>query len=105
MDGGGLVIDGGKVQSAWRRGQELFVAEAGQPESRIGTGMDVALAASHGKLFAVWNHAGVIESWSGDNPRTLSHSGAFPTIAALPAGGALAAWEENGKIEVSRIGK
>jgi photosystem II stability/assembly factor-like uncharacterized protein len=106
MDGGGVAIDNGRLITAWRRDKDIYLAEPGQKESRIGTGMDPALAASHGTTYAIWNHAGAIEASVAGKTETLATAGgAFPTIVALPSGGALAAWEENGKIELRRLAK
>jgi hypothetical protein len=104
MDGGGMALDGGRLITAWRRGQEIFLAQPGQPEKRIGTGIDVALAAAHGKTFAVWNHGGAIEAWSDGQTSTLGPTGGFPAVLALPNGTALAAWEDNGVIQLQRFG-
>jgi hypothetical protein len=103
MDGGGLAIDKGRVVSAWRRGQDVFLAEPGQRETRIASGMDVSLAAGHGKTYALWTHAGAVESRVNGNTAVLSEAGSFPFVVALPGGGALAAWEENGEIRMRRL--
>lgn len=44
MDGGGLVIDNGQPVAAWCRDKDVFLARAGQQETRLGAGHDVALA-------------------------------------------------------------
>jgi hypothetical protein len=52
MDGGGLVHAGAKT--AWRRVGDIFMAEPGQPEKKIGGGKDVALAAVADAVYAAW---------------------------------------------------
>ena len=103
MDGGGVATAGGKILTAWRRGQDVFLAEPGKPETRLGTGMDVALALGRGKTYAAWTRAGAVESWVGGKTEVLGTAGAFPVLVALPDGGALAAWEENGVIRMRRL--
>ena len=44
-DGGSLVNDHGRMVSAWRRGPQVFLAEAGHVETSLGEGHDVAMAA------------------------------------------------------------
>jgi hypothetical protein len=101
MDGGGVSFHHGHLLTAWRRGTDIYLAEPGQKEIRIGTGMDVAIAGN----VAVWNQAGKIEAYAAGKTETLSQTGAFPVVVALPKGGALAAWEDNGKIELHRLDK
>lgn len=44
MDGGGLAIDSNnKIHTAWQRDGQIFYAQPGQPEQKIGEGRSVAL--------------------------------------------------------------
>ena len=103
MDGGGLAVSPAKVLTAWRRDGNIFLAEPGRPERQIGTGKDVALALSGNRTYAIWSNGGKLEAWNDGNAVALSDAGAFPAVCALPAGGVLAAWEENGAIEIRRL--
>jgi hypothetical protein len=105
MDGGGVAIHKGRAVTAWRRGGEVFLAEAGQPEIRVGRGKDVAVAAGV---------RGVYVAWSGDSgleilppgarvPRKLAADGAFVNLASLSDGSILAAWEGGGAIHTVRL--
>ena len=103
MDGGGLAVSSGKVLTAWRRDSEIFLAEPGRAERQVGTGKDVALALSGNRTYALWSNGTRLEAWNDGKVEVLSTSGAFPSLVTLPAGGVLAAWEENGAIEVRRL--
>lgn len=103
MDGGGLARAGGRTLTAWRRKDEVFLAEPGKPEVRIGVGKDVALAAGGSKTIAAWIHEGGLEVWEDGQVRHVADNAAFPTLAVLPGGAALAAWEENGGIGLRRL--
>lgn len=103
MDGGGLAQSGNGILTAWRRGEDIFLAAPGEPEEKIGSGKDVALAAGDGTVYAVWNQAGEIEARVASRIQLLSKAGAFPVVAALPDGAALAAWEEDGTIKTQRL--
>ena len=109
MDGGGLVISGGRTFTAWRRGEELFLAEPGHEETRLGTGKDVALAASGGTVRTAWSSGNKIQLWTNGKTEVLSEAGGFPALvslpdgASLPAGSAVAAWEEHGAIVTRRL--
>lgn len=103
MDGGGLAVTGERVVTAWRREDGVFLAEPDMPETRIGTGKDVALAAGRDGVYAVWSHGARIEVWHAGKTSVLAEHGAFPAITSLPDGGVLAAWEENGAITWRRL--
>lgn len=105
MDGGGIAVSGTSVTTAWRREHSLFMDRPGQPEALIGDGTDVAIAAGRAGVFLIWSTPeGVMTLRPGSQqPSAMGAKGAFPTIASLPQSGAVAAWEENGKISVETI--
>jgi photosystem II stability/assembly factor-like uncharacterized protein len=103
MDGGGLAISDGRTFTAWRRGEEVFLAEPGREEMRLGTGKDVALAVG-GKIVRVaWTNGTKIELWTAGKSTVLSNTGGFAALAGLTDGSAVAAWEENGAIVTRRL--
>jgi hypothetical protein len=103
MDGGGLAVSGGKIVTAWRRDGDVFLAEPGQAERQIGTGKDVALAVSGNRTYVLWTNGSKLELWQDGKVETLSSEGAFASLCGLPGGGALAAWEEKGAIEIRSL--
>ncbi|HTX52301.1 MAG TPA: sialidase family protein [Candidatus Baltobacteraceae bacterium] len=103
MDGGGLAVAGTKVVTAWRRGESVFLAEPGRSEAQIGTGKDVALTVNAGRTYVMWVNGAAIEAWTGGKAEVLAKSGAFPSMTSLPQGGVLAAWEQDGGIEIRRL--
>ncbi len=103
MDGGGLAVSPGKILTAWRRDGTVFLAEPGKAELQAGAGKDVALALSAGRAYALWVNATKLECWIDGKLQVLSNAGAFPSLSSLAGGGVLAAWEENGAIEIRRL--
>ena len=103
MDGGGLAVSGSRIVTAWRREEGVFLDEPGQPERQVGTGKDVALALSGNRVYVAWVSGTKVEVWSDGKIEPLSDGGAFPSLAALPGGGVLAAWEENGTVRIRRL--
>jgi len=103
MDGGGIARDGERTITAWRRGTEIFMAEPGQSETRLGEGKDVALAVAKGQTYAVWVAGTQLESWISGKREVLSTKAAFPTLMALPGGGMLAAWDEDDGIALRHL--
>ena len=103
MDGGGLAVSSAKILTAWRRDGDIFLTEPGQPERQVGKGKDVALALSGNRAYALWTDGTKLEAWNDGKVEVLSGAAAFPSIGSLPGGGALAAWEENGAIQIHRL--
>jgi hypothetical protein len=106
MDGGGLVISQGRIITAWRREHDIFLDAAGEKETRIGAGMDVALASGANGVYAIWSAPSGLQAMipGKTEPIGIAPKGSFPSVVALPGGGALAAWEDdNGQITIRQI--
>lgn len=105
MDGGGIVATTSGVVTAWRREHSIFLDRPGEPEREIGQGTDVSLAAGKAGVYAIYTTPDTLQLLApgAATPRPLGIKGAFPTVAALPAGGAVIAWEQDGRIEVKVI--
>ena len=103
MDGGGLAVSSSGILTAWRRDTGVFLAEPGQPERQVGTGKDVALALSGNRTYVAWVNGTKVETWIDGKVELLADTAAFPSLTSLPAGGALAAWEESGGIQIRRL--
>ena len=103
MDGGGIARAGNRIVTAWRRGEDIFLASPNETERKIGSGKDVAVAAHGDQVIAVWTERGALESWSSGKIQPLAVAGGFPAIASLPDGSALAAWEEGGSIAIRHL--
>ena len=104
MDGGGLIYSHGQLISAWRRGDDVYLSTPDRPETRIGSGVDIALTESGGHTFVAWQKAGKVVAWTAGKTETLAEQGGgFPALVALPEGGILAAWEADGAISTRRL--
>jgi len=103
MDGGGLTHDGARTITAWRRESDIFLAEPRTPETKIGEGKDVTIAAGDGRVYAAWIENGELKLWANGKTDTLAQSAALPSIISLPGGGELVVWEENQGISVRRV--
>lgn len=103
MDGGGLTHAAGRTITAWRRENQIFLAEPGKPEASIGEGKDVAIAASHDSVYAVWLDGTQLIAWVDGKTEVLAEKAGLPALTALSTGGVLAAWEENGGVSVGRL--
>jgi hypothetical protein len=105
MDGGGLALDHGQLVTTWRRESEIFLARPGAPELGLGEGKDAAITAGSKGTYVIWSSQKGIQLLApgAKVPAKLADDGGFPTLASLPNGSALAAWENNGAIRVERL--
>ncbi len=105
MDGGGLVIAGGRIVSAWRREHDIFLASPGEKEVDLGSGVDVSIAAGSSGVYAVWSTPAGIKAMLPGNKEAapIAKTGSFPNVVSLPGGHALAAWEDDGRIVVQQL--
>jgi hypothetical protein len=103
MDGGGVAHDGNRTVTAWRREKDVYLAEPGKLETKLGDGKDVALAAGDGHVYAAWVAQGHLQLWKDGKLVTLAGEGSLPAIAVLPGGAAVVAWEHNGGVSVQRF--
>ncbi len=105
MDGGGIVIDRGTIWSAWRRDGDVFLDRMGSPETRLGSGVDVAIAAGAKGIYVAWTNGKTIEIHTpgAAQPTRIAEEGAFINLTWLADGSILAAWEQNGSIITQRV--
>jgi len=61
------------------------------------------MALSGGRVYVIWTNGDAVEYWAAGKVAVLSKQGAFPSSTALPDGEVLAAWEENGGVQVRRL--
>lgn len=100
MDGGGITHDGDRTITAWRREGDVYLAEPGKPETKLGEGKDVAVAASKGNIYVLWTRNEQLQLWKDGEAAPLAAKASFPAITVLPSGAVLAAWEESGGISL-----
>jgi hypothetical protein len=105
MDGGGIGISGGRVVTVWRREHDIFLDFAGETETRIGTGVDAAIAADMKGVYVIWSTPSGLQAIVAGRAELIdiAAKGAFPNIVLLSNGRALAAWENDGEITIREI--
>ena len=105
MDGGGIAHRGNMTVTAWRRDHTVYLDEPGRPEIAAGEGKDVAVALTTRGPFVAWVNSSGVELYGGHKKETLclSPAGSFSSLASLPNGSVLAAWEQDGKIKLQIV--
>lgn len=84
MDGGSLLVDrAGKVTTAWRRDTAVYSCVLGQPEQKIGDGVQICATFGPGGLYPVWQHGdGIAISTPGTPPVDIASEGIRPSVAS-----------------------
>jgi len=104
MDGGGVVISGQRVFTAWRREGTVYLVEPGGHETALGQGKDLAVAAGPKGVYVAWVSTSGVDLRAPDaSPVILSKDGAFPAITVLSDGTVVAAWQEGDSIATRRL--
>lgn len=100
MDGGAVAAGpNGRVETAWMRQGAMFAATPGEPERRIGPGVQGWTAFGPGGAFTVWleKRPGRLLLLAPDSttPSTLAGRAGDPVVASAPGGRGpvVAAWE------------
>lgn len=105
MDGGGLAVEGNHVITGWRREGNIFLAEPGKPETKVGVGKDVAIARGKKGIYSAWSNGAGLEVLApgASAPVPLASEGAYVSLVGLPDGSVLAAWETHTSIDTKRL--
>ena len=109
MDGGDIVArTGGAFDTVWQRDGEIFFRSGPTPEFRLAAGKQPVAAPLATGTLVVWQQGA--DLWSAQlssahiavPPTPLATGARFPTLVALPRGGALLAYEHGPDIVVER---
>ena len=102
MDGGGIAIANGTVQSVWRRDDTVYATTGAGPEIAVGKGKDPAMAADPKGPYVAFQQEGIIKLKKPESKDLVTlGKGAFPVLAGTSA--LYAAWEDDGVVNVERI--
>ena len=106
MDGGGLAVDAkGRVATIWRRDQTIFTTVVDAPETVAGTGRNATVAATARGLFGSWTEGRsvLLKKPDAETTMVIDEDGAFPSMAGLPNGSIVLAWESKGSIAIQLV--
>lgn len=103
MDGGSVALDSrGQLQSAWRRADTIYDAEAGSQEIAIGKGKNPSMTYSANGPYIAWSEgANLMLRKPGQKDAQVLAEGTFVNLAG--SGPVYAAWEDKGSITVQMV--
>jgi hypothetical protein len=95
MDGGTMVWEApGKLLTAWRRDQQVFLARPGAKEEVLGNGRQPVLVKTNEGVWAAWTEGKTLWLREPDGARRkISESARYVSAVARPWGGITLAWE------------
>ena len=108
MDGGGIEARSGRLRSVWRRESDIFLAQLGDAERKIGEGEQPCLVWTRADEFAAWveRRGGplmVLRTTGAAKPIRLDEKANDPVLyAEIKSGMVFAAWE-TGAVDAPRI--
>lgn len=100
MDGGSLSFNlKGKVETVWRRAENLYVSGVSGEEKMIGAGKNASTTVLDSGQWIVWANQGLIwlRAATSESSKSLG-PGRFPIIKAINSKQAYIIWENQGKI-------
>ena len=109
MDGGDIVArNHGAFDTVWQRAGQIFLQSGSAPERRLAAGKQPVAAALATGTLVVWQQGANLWSaqlTSGNTagaPVQLASGARFPSLVALPGGGAVIAYEHGSDLVVER---
>lgn len=96
MDGGAVALRGPRLMTVWRREKDIYASTGAGIEVRLGAGKNAAVVLLSTGAVVAWEDGGIrLKEATTTAPRSLG-PGSAPSLAAVPGGGALLAWERPG---------
>lgn len=101
MDGGGLAVAAGNVQTTWRRRDSVFAATPGNAEEFITTGKGCTIAATNKNAAFAWNNNDRIFYKLNGRDEKLMGKGKSQVLEMISDKKLICIWEDNGIIKYS----
>ncbi|MEP6594997.1 MAG: sialidase family protein [Ginsengibacter sp.] len=99
MDGGGLALNkNGKPETVWRRHNEIYACEHGQPERKIGEGRSCTIESVNGKNVYAWTENGEVIILKTQGVKKNLGKGAIPVIKSINNEQIICVWEKESEI-------
>ena len=103
MDGGGLVVSRESRRNRLAARARDFPGEPGRDRKTGSAKGWTSRSRRRRRAYLAFVDGTKVEAWIDGKQEQLAENGAFPSVLGLPGGGALAAWEENGAIQIQRL--
>ena len=99
MDGGSFTVrDDGAIETVWRRKSQIYAAEKGKEEKKIGEGKSCTLETVNGKNVFAWTENGDVIVLKPQGMKKNLGEGSMPVLKALNNEHVICIWENDNKI-------
>src|SRR5207253_1908233 len=84
MDGGGLALNNnGSPETVWRRHNQIYACEPGQPENEIGEGRSCTVESVNGKNVYAWTENGEVIVLNPQGTKKKLGTGFSPVVKSI----------------------
>jgi hypothetical protein len=103
MDGGGLTVSNGHLQTVWRREGKIYAAEPGASEKEIGEGKNCTIETIDGKNIYAWTENLKVVVMTSTGVKKSLGKGILPVIKAVNDKHAICVWENEKRIHAAIV--
>lgn len=104
MDGGGLIINDKNIpETIWRRNNNIYICEPGQPEVSIGEGKSCTIESVNGKNVYAWTENGEIVVHKPQGMKKSLGKGQLPVIKRAGNEHLVCIWENEKQIHAALV--
>jgi hypothetical protein len=98
MDGGGISIGNGTVQTVWNREGKIYASMPGQPEQEIGAGKNCTIETVNGKKIYAWVENGDVVYLNSEGAKKVVGKGQLPLLKEVDDAHVICIWQQDGQI-------
>jgi hypothetical protein len=99
MDGGGIALNkNGRPETVWRRHNEIYACETGQPEKEIGKGRNCTIESVNGTNVYAWTENGEVIILKPQGVKKTLGKGSIPVIKSIDNEHIICVWENEKQI-------
>lgn len=99
MDGGGLAINEGGIQTVWRRKDTVYAARPGEAEAVLGEGKHCTMTTVNGNSVFAWVENGEIFLLNSKGGKQHIGKGSLPVLKSVGTNKVICVWEEDKQIQ------
>jgi hypothetical protein len=104
MDGGAFAVnEAGKIQTVWKRKDNIYTCEPGTPEQQIGEGRNCTMETLNGKNVYAWTENGKVILLKPGGIKEKLGIGSLPILKSIDNSHVICMWENENQIHSSIV--